>query len=102
MSQRFFPRDDVASAAKFLRWCSNKGMDAWYAVASFVTAMPDGLDPLGIQRYTGARTKENAQALRCFWLDADIKRPGDNKTPAQAYADWPELATWLLGRRATQ
>lgn len=95
MSQRFFPRDDVAEAAHFMRWCSNKGMDCWYAVASYVLATPDGLDGRGGQKYLGDRTQANAQALRCFWYDADIKRPGDNKTPAQAFDDWSELATWV-------
>jgi hypothetical protein len=101
MSQRFFPRDDLPAAASYLRWCSNKGMDAWYAVASFVTAAPDGLDGLGVQKYTGPRTQNNTQALRCFWYDADIKRPGDNKTPAQAYADWKELIAWVQSFVAT-
>lgn len=90
MTQRFYPYDKLASAAGFAQWCAGQGLDSWHAVASYKLASPHAKG-----HYQGQRTQDNAQALRCFWLDADIKRAGDNKAPDKAYADMTELVVWV-------
>jgi hypothetical protein len=85
MRHRFFPRDRVREAASFMRWATRQGMDCWHAVASYRDA--ELKTDKGQEKYFGARTQANAEALRCFWFDADIKRDGDNKDPSRVYPD---------------
>lgn len=51
---------------------SNQGKNAYYAMASFKTP--------------GARTQDNVQSLKAFWIDVDCK----GKSPTVDYADKPE------------
>jgi hypothetical protein len=90
MGTRFFPRDKLAEAAGYIRWCVKRRMDVWYGVASYREA---ALDEKKVFR--GERTQANAQMLRAFWYDADISRPGDKKRPGTAFADEVEFEAWL-------
>ena len=96
MGARFFPRDDVAGAAGFIRWASNKGMDAWHACASYRMASPDGVDNRGKAKFTGERTAANAMNFRCLWVDLDVKRDGDKKQDGAVYADLRAAVEWLV------
>src|SRR5579883_2966900 len=96
MAARFFPRDKINEAAGFARWASGKGNDAYFGLAGFVEAIPDGNDRLGKPKFKGTRVVENVDQLRCFWIDIDVKRAGDNKTKS-IYADRREALAWLLG-----
>src|SRR5215467_921795 len=80
MRQSFFPRDQVDDAAEFLTTQSNAGHDTWFAPASFITKK---------------RSQATAQALKAFWFDADILRPGDGKDATKAFADEAELKRWV-------
>jgi len=88
MQHRFFPRDNTGEAAGFIKWCTRKGMDAWYAVASYKLASPD---EKGV--YSGDRTQQNVQTLKAFWIDIDVKRKGDKKT--NVYSDVPDAMVWF-------
>ncbi len=95
MGTRFFPRADLAAAAGFVRWASNKAMDTWFACASYTMATPSGVDQRGGTKFIGSRTHENVQAIRAFWIDIDVKRPGDGKDPAKVYASQGDAARWI-------
>jgi hypothetical protein len=99
MVPRFFRRTDIHGAAGFARWASGKGGDVWHALASYTDATLKRDDKTGNEHYTGARTQANAQSLRCFWFDADIKRDGDGKDPSKVFADLPELVSWVASFR---
>jgi hypothetical protein len=88
MGVRFFPRDNLKEAASFIRWAPTKNHDTWFGLANYTTAevLEDG-------KLTGRRTQENVQSLRSFWIDLDIKRPGDKKT--LVHADLPSAVGWL-------
>lgn len=96
MAARFFPRDRVSDAAGFARWVSGKGSDAYFGVAGFLEAIPDGNDARGKPKFRGTRVVENVDHLRALWIDIDVKRAGDNKTKS-IYADRREALAWLLG-----
>jgi hypothetical protein len=85
MWHRFFPRDRVREAVGLLHWATRQGIDCWHAVASYKDA--ELKTEKNRQYYVGKRTQENAEQLRCFWFDADIKRAGDNKDPSRVYPD---------------
>ncbi len=70
-------------------------MDAYHAMASYTVATPDGQDPYGRTKYRGERTQANAQRLKAFWIDLDVKRPGDKKQPGAVYATQAEAFAWL-------
>lgn len=89
MRHRFFPRDNLGDAAGFIRWCARKGMDVWFAVASYRLATPRG------ETFEGHRTQENAQMLRSFWVDLDVKRAGDGKQIDKVFADVPAAMVWF-------
>lgn len=93
MGTHFFPRDQVKEAANYLRWASAKGMDAYYAVASYVTGPPGGKPERGSDERW--RTQENAQALKAFWVDIDVKRDGDKKAATGCYPDTRSAVVWL-------
>ena len=76
MSSRFFQRADVRGAAGFLKWAT-KDADAYFGVASFRDAHIEKQDKFGRDVYKGTRSQENAAALKCFWIDADVQRPGE-------------------------
>lgn len=96
MGTRFFPRSDLAAAAGFVRWATRKGMDAWFACASYRMAVPDGSDSQGKQKYTGERKQENVQALRAFWIDIDVAQgPGAGKDPTKSYPTQLAAAAWV-------
>ena len=82
LRQKFFTQDKLTEAVDWLRHTANT-CDVWYAVASFKTGT--------------SRRQDNAESLRCFWYDADIKRDGDGKAPASTWQDASELAKWLVG-----
>ena len=93
IAHRFFPRTDIADAARYLSWATNKGWETWYAMASFTSATIQEKD--GRKKLIGPRTQDNAQALKTFWVDADIKRVGDKKDPARVFADEGEVIAWV-------
>lgn len=92
--QRFFPRDEPDRAARRLRWFSSKSSDTYFAMASFNEAEPHPNNP---RNYRGKRTKENADRVKTFWADADIKRPNDNKDPSLVFVDDMEVIAWVKG-----
>ena len=92
---RFLPDARRGEAGGLLRWASGKGADAYVALASYGKAIPDGVDGRGAPKFTGERTHANAQNLRAFWIDIDVKRQGDKKG-TNVYADRREALAWLL------
>jgi len=94
MGVRFFPGNALGDAASYLRWISGKGADAYFALASYNLATPDGVDPHGRLKFKGERKHENVQALRAFWIDVDVKRVGDGKTKS-IYATRVDAVQWL-------
>jgi len=96
MGTRFFPRDETKNAAGFIRWCVNRQMDVWYAVASYKTAIvTDKRNVDGTFQLKGSRAHDNVELIKCLWYDADIKRPGDNKKPEDCFATHAELKHWV-------
>ena len=98
---RFFVEGDTASAASYLEWASGKGWDAYHAMASFRHADPDGADKRGTVKYRGSRVATNAHMLKAFWIDLDVKRPGDKKVDGQAYASAADAFAWVAGFRGS-
>ena len=91
---RFFSRDRTDFAVSYCHWASDtKKIDVWYAPASF----KEITEQIDDRSFKGRRTKENTQALKAFWMDADIKRVGDNKDPSKVFADKAELVRWVKG-----
>jgi hypothetical protein len=80
LRQKFFKQDKLAEAIDWLRETA-KTSDVYHAVASFKT--------------NANRKQSNAENLRCFWYDADIKRDGDGKAVTSTWADIQELVAWL-------
>jgi hypothetical protein len=92
---RFFPRNNIPSAASFIHWGSDKKRwDTWFALASYTSATEKINDKTQRRSYQGERTQANAQSLKTFWFDADIKRAGDNKDPSKVFASVQEVAAW--------
>jgi hypothetical protein len=89
MLQQFFSRDQLADAANLIRRAGQQPRDVWFGVASFTAVL--GANKQGQPEYRLERKQDDAQALRAFWYDADIHRPGDNKGPDKAFADEAEL-----------
>lgn len=82
--------------ASFIRWATTKmGWDAYHAMASYTTAEPVGLDALGKTKFQGKRDHKNVQRLKTFWLDIDVKRPGDKKAAGRVYLTRIEAMKWL-------
>jgi hypothetical protein len=94
MAHRFFPYQDLTDAANWMRYVSHK-IDVWYAVASYKDAAQAKTDGNGNPIYKGKRDQANTVSLKCFWYDADISRPGDNKSPDQVYTDDLHVTRWL-------
>jgi hypothetical protein len=94
-NHQFFPEGEGAQAARYARWCASKGMDAYHAMASYTVATPDGQDPYGHTKYRGERTQANAQRLKAFWVDLDVKRAGDKKLAGGVYATQADAFAWL-------
>jgi hypothetical protein len=92
MLQQFFSRDQLADAANLIRRAGQQPRDVWFGVASFTAVL--GANKQGQPEYRLERKQDDAQALRAFWYDADIHRPGDNKGPDKAFADEAELEQW--------
>jgi Domain of unknown function (DUF927) len=83
---RFFPQtqEGLTEAVAFIHETAATS-DVWYALAGFK-----------VKR----RKQENAEALRCFWYDADIRRPGDGKADDAVWANLVELVQWLAQVKA--
>lgn len=96
MTPRFFQRANSKRAASYAAWASSKGADVWYAVASFNQAELRRNNQ-GDEFYVGPRTQANAQKLKAFWFDADIKRDGDGKDPAKVFGSAYEVVQWAKG-----
>jgi len=90
LAQRFYDRADVKSAASYLRWANNQNWDTWFALASFDQA---ALHSNG-KKYIGKRTRENAQKIKSFWADADIKAAHDGKDPSKVFVSEAEAVMW--------
>ena len=84
LRHKFFKQDDRQLAVDWLHHMSNT-CDVWHGVASFKAA--------------GSRTQANAEALRVFWYDADIARPGDGKSPGSVWQTHLELIKWAWSVR---
>lgn len=95
MAVRFYPRDKAGDAASFLKWISDQGSDAYFAVSSFAEAIANGTDKRGKLQFKGSRVRENAQNVRAFWVDIDVKREGDKKG-SNVYAGRREAIAWVL------
>jgi hypothetical protein len=89
LAHRFFERPKITDAAGYLRALGRK-MDTWFAVASFDQA---ALHTNG-KKFIGKRTRENAQQIKSFWADADIKAAHDGKDPAKVFASEAEAVMW--------
>jgi hypothetical protein len=100
MVHRFFSYMGIAHAGGYLRWAAKQGNDAWYAVASFKEAVPNGTDKHGNIKYAGERTQANAEAFRAFWIDADVRRQGDKKG-SNVYETREAADAWLDGFTAS-
>ncbi len=96
---RFFREGETAQAAGLIKWADNKGFDVYHACASFLAAEPDGEDARGVVKFKGRRTQENAQRLRTFWIDLDVKRDGDKKAAGSCYPSAAAALAWLNGFR---
>lgn len=94
---RFFPAQSAHRAGGFARAMAKFGHDAYHAVASYSTAIADGQDKQGQPKFKGQRTQANAQRLKGFWVDLDVKRQGDKKDPAKVFATRPDALRWLGG-----
>lgn len=94
MASQFFKHDDIGRAANYLRWASKSGNDAYFALAGYDVAHADGVDKHGNEKLKGERKQSNAYALRCFWIDVDVKREGDKKG-ANVYATRRDAVVWL-------
>jgi hypothetical protein len=96
MGSRFFQREDVRSAARWLGWLSDKGNDAYFGTASYRDAHIEKKGNFGEDVFKGERSQANASHLKGFWIDADVQRPGE-KTKLDCYADRLSAVTWLAG-----
>lgn len=94
-AHRFFRANELGQAAGFIRWVVKKGWDVYHAQAAYNLAEPDGVDPLGNQKFRGERTQANAQRLKSLWIDLDVKRPGDKKAAGNVYATPADALAWL-------
>jgi len=83
LRHKFFPQADIEEAVRWLRHTADTS-DVYHAVASFKEER---------------RLQANVEALRCFWYDADISRPGDGKQPGQVWQTHAELIEWLWSVR---
>lgn len=93
-TNEFFVAGDYRSAAGLLQWASRKNFNAYHAMASFRLATPSTRSSSGGQRYKGERKATNAQQVKAFWIDLDIKREGDKKADTDCYADLPAALSW--------
>ena len=93
MAHRFYPRENVGEAGGFLKWLAGKGNDAWFTPFAFRQAEQE-TDNKGKPRWVGERTHENAEAVRAFWIDADVRRDGDKKG-SNVYDTKQDAILWL-------
>lgn len=89
-----FQRGETADAARYINWATRKGNDLYFTPASFTLAVANGTDGFG-PKFRGERQGHNAQSVRAFWLDLDVKRDGDGKDPARVFGDRLAAVTWL-------
>lgn len=94
MPGRFFPPTARGEAVGLMHWLAARGNDTYFALASFNLAESDGADAQGRPKFKGERKHENVQALRSFWIDADVKRDGDGKTKS-IFTTRLEAEQWL-------
>lgn len=95
-SPRFHVRmfKDVADAASYARWASSKGWEVYQCQASYRIA--DAETKKGVTTYKGSKDASNVVASRALYLDMDVHRPGDKKTPGvNAFASRQDAAHWL-------
>lgn len=90
LAHKFFPRNEASKASGYLQWAARQQWDTWYAPASFRDAE---LNARG-NKYVGKRTAVNAERIKSFWADADIKAPHDNKDPAKVFISEAEVVMW--------
>ena len=93
---RMFPYGAFAEAAGYLRWAAGKGLDAYFALASYRMAEPK-TDARGNVQYKGKREASNTMALRSFWVDLDVKRDGDKKAAGAAFDSKAGAVMWIAG-----
>ncbi len=93
-NSRFFPRDELSHAANFIEYLARQNTDVYHAQSSFVDAHAQGVNKIGKSKLYGGRKAVNAQALKTFWIDLDIKRDGDKKTAANSYPDRLSALQW--------
>lgn len=79
---QFFARDKTQDAIDFIIRIAQRG-DVYHAVASF-------------KSQTGGRTQRNVAAVKAFYADADISRPGDGKDPARVFGSETEVVQWVV------
>ena len=86
-----FPRANARGAAKHVDRQVRENKDVWHACATYkVAAIPPGRKHL-----SGERTQDNVAQLKAFWVDLDLKRPGDGKDPSKVYPDLGAAVTWV-------
>lgn len=90
LAHKFFPRAETSKAAGSLRWCVRQRWDTWYAPASFHHAEVNARG----NKNVGKRNRDNAEQIKSFWADADIKAPHDNKDPAKVFISEAEVVMW--------
>lgn len=94
-SVRMFPHGQFAEAAGYAKWAVGKGFDAYHSNASFNLAQTNGQDSRGNPKFKGSKTGENVMAIKAFWIDFDVIRPGDGKKADQAYPDRMSAMAWM-------
>ena len=97
---RMFPHGAFSEAAGYIRWASNKGLDAYFALASYRMAEPK-TDARGNVTYKGKREASNTMALRAFWVDLDVSRPGDKKAAGAAFPTKEDAIAWVANFNKT-
>lgn len=87
----------VDDAARFAAWAVKKGWEVFHCQASYRIAEAED-DGRGGTRYKGSKHATNAVRSRALYLDLDVHRPGDKKTPGvNAFASRQDAVAWLAG-----
>jgi hypothetical protein len=91
---RMFRRDQLGKAAGYAKFMARLGNDVFHSQATFINATE--VTPQGKETHLeGERKAHNAENLKTFWIDLDVKRPGDKKDLAKCFATQHDAALWL-------
>ena len=94
-SRSFPAADGHAQAAGLVGWAVRNNIDIYHAIGAF-TAAEARTGAKGQGYVVASRTQGNVQAIKVLFIDADVKRDGDNKDPAHCFADRRSALRWML------